>query len=216
MPRSAAASSNTTSVMTPPTSFSRSATSFGRVSTATPLVLDREKRIFADPDKVRRVEYDGKYYSCTAYVPTLPSPQGRPVIFQAGSSGRGMAFAARHAEGVFAIQTDLAGMQRYMRTTGEAAAKQGKPAEDMRVTFGLQAVLGGTEAEARRKAEEQRASVPLDGAMARLSSIIGIDFGQFDPDALCSRNCPPKARRACCGPSPRRSTASSRRCAMSR
>jgi FMN-dependent oxidoreductase (nitrilotriacetate monooxygenase family) len=148
------------------------------------VLLDRQNRIFADPEKVRRVEYAGKYYSCTAYVPTLPSPQGRPVIFQAGSSGRGMAFAAQHAEGVFAIQTGVAAMQRYMTTAQEAAAKQGRTAQDMHVTFGLQTVLGGTEAEARRKAQEQKERVPLDGALARLSSIIGVDFGKFDPDSL--------------------------------
>lgn len=148
------------------------------------LVLDRQKRIFADPSKVRRVDFNGKYYSCSGYVPTLPSPQGRPVIFQAGSSGRGMQFAMRHAEGVFAIQPELAGMKRYMQQVREAAAKLNMPAQDLRVTFGLQAVLGGTEAEAKRKAAEQRANVPLDGALARLSSIIGIDFGKFDPDSL--------------------------------
>jgi alkanesulfonate monooxygenase SsuD/methylene tetrahydromethanopterin reductase-like flavin-dependent oxidoreductase (luciferase family) len=95
-----------------------------------------------------------------------------------------MQFAMRHAEGVFAIQPELAGMQRYMAQVNDAAAKEGKNAEDLRVTFGLQAVLGGTEAEARQKAAEQRGNVPLEGALARLSSIIGIDFSKFDPDSL--------------------------------
>ncbi|MCA0338449.1 MAG: NtaA/DmoA family FMN-dependent monooxygenase [Proteobacteria bacterium] len=148
------------------------------------LVLDRKTRIFADPSKIRRVDYKGKYYSCTAYVPTLPSPQGHPVIFQAGSSGRGMAFAAQHAEGVFAIQTGLSGMQRYMAQAGEAAQKANRRIEDLHVTFGLQAVLGGTEAEAHSLARRQRENVPLEGALARLSSIIGIDFSQYDPDGL--------------------------------
>ena len=147
------------------------------------LVLDRERRIFGDPSQVARVEYSGKYYQCSAYGAVLPSAQGRPVIFQAGASGRGMQFAARHAEGLFAVQSHLDGMQRYAQQIRAAYAAQGRDPATARVMFGIQPVIASTEAEARALARQMREEVPLEAGLARLSGSLGLDFGQFDPDA---------------------------------
>ena len=65
------------------------------------LVLDRERGYFADPDKVRELGYRGKWYSVRGPLTVPRSPQGRPVLLQAGSSGRGRDFAARWAELIF-------------------------------------------------------------------------------------------------------------------
>jgi alkanesulfonate monooxygenase SsuD/methylene tetrahydromethanopterin reductase-like flavin-dependent oxidoreductase (luciferase family) len=77
------------------------------------LVLDREEGIYADPARVRPVDHKGRFFSCRGPLNIPRSPQGRPVIIQAGSSACGQDFAARWAEIVFSIQPDEQGMRRF-------------------------------------------------------------------------------------------------------
>jgi long-chain alkane monooxygenase len=65
------------------------------------IVKNRELGIYADPDKVREIHHDGKYYRSNGCHLSEPSPQRTPVLYQAGGSPRGRQFAARHAECVF-------------------------------------------------------------------------------------------------------------------
>ena len=136
---------------------------------------------FADPDKIRQVDFKGNYLSCKAVAPVLPSKYGRPLLFQAGSSGRGMKFAMDHAEVIFAIQGHVAGMQKSMAQLRAAAAAQEK-SQDVKVLFGLQPIIRSTEAEARQRKEELTQRIPLDAILARLSGVFGVDLSQFDPD----------------------------------
>lgn len=145
------------------------------------ILMDRQTGQFADPDKVDRINHEGKYFRCRGVPPTLPSAQGHPVIFQAGSSGRGQKFAVKHAEAMFSIQPHEEGMRRYMAQVREAAESQGRK-EPVRVTFGVQPIIGGTEEEARRRYDDMVASVPVDAALARLSGSLGVDFSKFDLD----------------------------------
>ncbi len=145
------------------------------------IVIDKKIAILADPSKVRMVDYQGKYFSCRGILPTLPSPQGRPVLFQAGASGRGMRFAATHAEAVFAIQTELPHMKRFMESVTAAAEEVGRR-DPVRVYFGAQAIVGGTEAEAKRRVEELRARIPIEAALSRISGTLGVDLSKFNVD----------------------------------
>jgi alkanesulfonate monooxygenase SsuD/methylene tetrahydromethanopterin reductase-like flavin-dependent oxidoreductase (luciferase family) len=99
---------------------------------------DRQAGLLADPAKVRRVRHAGRYFRTDTVGPVLPSPQHHPVLFQAGSSGRGQEFALRHAEVIFSIQPHAEGMRRLMQQLRETARTLGKP-EPVRVTFGVQA-----------------------------------------------------------------------------
>ncbi len=136
---------------------------------------------FANPEKIKQVDFKGKYLSCKAVAPVLPSRHGRPLLFQAGSSGRGMAFAMQHAEVIFAIQGHVAGMKKSMEQLRAAAATHGKK-EKSKVLFGLQPIVRSTEAEARARMEELTQRIPLDAILARLSGVFGVDLSQFDPD----------------------------------
>lgn len=145
------------------------------------LKFDKATGVLADPAKVTPVDFKGRYYSCRAVPPVLPSPQGRPVLFQAGSSGRGQQFAVRHADVMMAIQPHVPAMQRYM-TQLKAAAEAGGRKEAARVVFAVQPILGGSEAEAKRRQQEIEARIPLEAALARLSGSLGVDFSRLDPD----------------------------------
>jgi len=145
------------------------------------LVMDAERRVFVDASKISRVSFTGKYLNCEAWPVTMCSPQGRPLIFQAGQSGRGLEFAANHADAIYALQSRLESMQKFVVRARETAAKLGKKREP-RVFFGLQPIIGGTEAEAWARLDTLKARVPLEVAMSRLGAMIGIDLGQKDPD----------------------------------
>ena len=136
---------------------------------------------FADPEQIRQVDYKGRYLSCKAVAPTLPSAYGRPLLFQAGSSGRGMRFAMDHAEVIFAIQAHVAGMKKSMQDLRTAATAHGKK-QDPKVLYGLQPIVRSTEAEARARMAELTGRIPLDAILARLSGVFGVDLSQFDPD----------------------------------
>ena len=135
---------------------------------------------FADPSRIKQVDFKGKYVSCKAVAPVLPSPYGRPLLFQAGSSGRGMQFALDHAEVVFGIQPHVAGMKKSMDALATAAAARGKP--EGKMLFGLQPIVRSTEAEAKRRMQELRERAPLDATLARMSGVFGIDLSQYDPE----------------------------------
>ncbi len=136
---------------------------------------------FADPDKIKQVDFKGKYLSCKAVVPVLPSDYGKPLLFQAGSSGRGMKFAMQHAEIIFAIQGHVAGMKKSMEQLRKAADEHAK-GKDFKVLYGLQPIVRSTEAEAKHRARELTERIPLDAILARLSGVFGVDLSQFDPD----------------------------------
>ncbi|ERT19689.1 N5,N10-methylene tetrahydromethanopterin reductase, partial [Pseudomonas putida SJ3] len=72
------------------------------------VVADRKQRVYARPDKVRKVSHHGEFYNVEGYHLSEPSPQRTPVLFQAGSSQRGLAFAGNHAECVFISGQDKA------------------------------------------------------------------------------------------------------------
>ena len=144
------------------------------------IVEDREAGVLADPDKVDFIEHNGEYFSCETVGPVPPSPQGRPVLFQAGSSGRGQQFALEHAEVVFSIQPNLAGMTKYMDEFRATAKEAGKPAPP--VSFGIQPIVGGTEEEAQAKLDALVEKLPIEGCLARMSGTMGMDFSKFDID----------------------------------
>jgi len=145
------------------------------------IMADKNSGQFADPDKIRIVDHAGEYFRCNTPSPTWPSPQRRPVLFQAGSSGRGQRFAMKHAEVVFAIQPNLATMQKFMTEFRVTAAEVGC-SRMPGVTFGIQPIIGGTEEEARAKLNGLIDRIPPEASIARLSGSMGIDFSSMELD----------------------------------
>ena len=117
------------------------------------LILDKETSRFADPEKVHRLDHEGKYFRSRGPFSVPRSPQGQPVIIQAGQSGRGLAFAAKWAEIVFVIYHGLEHAKEQYALFKEAVAAEGSdPAHQRRA--GLLCLRrrkrGGGAGEARR------------------------------------------------------------------
>ena len=144
------------------------------------VLKDRTAGILGDPNKIKRVKFSGKYYQCDAVPAILPSPQKRPVIFQAGSSGRGMQFAVQHAEAVFAIQPNIKAMSGFKEKLDIASDQAGK--DLAKILFGLHFVIGSTDEEANNRLKQLQNRIPIEAALSRISGPLGIDASKLDLD----------------------------------
>jgi long-chain alkane monooxygenase len=147
------------------------------------IVADRATGIYAHPEKIAEVRFEGKYFRCRARHFVAPSPQGRPVLWQAGASEQGRQFAARTAEAIFAIQPTVQSMRAYSDDIRTRVAAAGRDAESVKLYYGAQVIIGDTESEAREKADYLRSLLRPEASLAMLSGQLGVDFSEFDPSA---------------------------------
>lgn len=146
------------------------------------VLADRERGIYADPSKVHKINHVGERYSVEGPLLAPPSPQRTPVLFQAGTSSAGQAFAARNAEGIFLISGSAAGAGAYARSIREKAVQVGRNADDIIFLEGLSFVVGSTEEEARRKEAELESYMNLEAEAIMRGAALGLDLTQFPPD----------------------------------
>jgi len=146
------------------------------------VLRDRANRIYARPDRVHTVTHDGPHYRISGVHLSEPSPQRTPVIYQAGGSPRGRAFAARHAECVFMSGLPKARTAERVRAIRQQAASQGRDPNDIRFIMMATVVAGPTEAEARDKHEALKRHVDTEGMLALFSGMSGIDLSTYSPD----------------------------------
>ena len=147
------------------------------------LVLDKARGLYADPSRVRYVNHTGRWFRSRGPLNIPPMPQARPVIIQAGSSGRGQAFAARWADVIFTIQPTQAQMKGFYDAVKAQLPAFGRRAEDCRILTAIMPFVAATHAEAERKRDAHNALVhPLVG-LSTLASHSNIDFSQHQLDA---------------------------------
>lgn len=146
------------------------------------VVNDKAARIYADPARVRKVSHHGRFYQSEGYHLAEPSRQRTPVLYQAGTSGRGQQFAARHAECVFITATDKAAARAASRAIRAAAAAEGRRPDDVRIFVGITVIPGRTEAEAKEKFEEYKRYASQEAGLAHFAASMGIDFSKYDLD----------------------------------
>ncbi|MCM2467315.1 NtaA/DmoA family FMN-dependent monooxygenase [Agrobacterium vitis] len=146
------------------------------------LVMDKENGIFADPSKVRYVDYKGKWVKTRGPLTVPRSPQGHPVIMQAGSSGPGRAFAARWAEMIFTLQHSTREMVAFRAEMREALAAAGRNPDDCAVLPSVDPIIGETESIAREKQAYVNSLVDPELGMSLMSSHVGSDLSKYTPD----------------------------------
>ncbi|AOZ09449.1 LLM class flavin-dependent oxidoreductase [Cupriavidus malaysiensis] len=144
---------------------------------------DKAARVFADPARVHKVRHAGRYYQVEGYHLAEPSPQRTPVLFQAGSSGRGQRFAARHAECVFISPPTKEAARQTVKTLREQLVAAGRRPDDVKVFMGTAVVTARTEAEARQKHAEYKDYASREAGLAHFAASTGVDFGRYDLDA---------------------------------
>ena len=146
------------------------------------LLLDKASGAFADPAKIHYVDYHGQWIRTRGPLTTPRSPQGRPVIMQAGSSPRGRDFGARWGEIIFTLQHRKSDMQEFYTDFKSRMATAGRAPEECVILPSIDVVIGETASIARERAEYVNSLVDTQLGMAQISGHIGVDLSQFDPD----------------------------------
>jgi len=143
---------------------------------------DKASGVFADPAKVHRVRHDGPHYRVDGIHLSEPSPQRTPVLFQAGTSRRGTAFAAQHAEAIFLNGQTRPIVSKAVQNIRACAVAQGRAADDVLIFAGLTVIVAPTRAEARELHAEYRRHVNMAGQLALVSGWTGIDLSTYAPE----------------------------------
>jgi len=146
------------------------------------VLRDRENGIYADPAKVHDVAYRGEHLAMSGMHLCEPSPQRTPVLFQAGSSGRGKRFAARHGECVFVTGTSRAKVAAGVNDIRQATADQGRDPDQIRILAGLTVIVGRTADEAREKHEEYKRTASAEATLVHASGGLGVDLSRYPLD----------------------------------
>ena len=135
------------------------------------VVHDRASGVYADPAKVHAMAS-----LCE------PSRQRTPVLYQAGTSSAGRAFAGRHAEGVFisAQRPDI--VRRLVDGVRSEAEAAGRDPRSIKFFAILTVVTAPTDAEAEAKFREYKSYASIEGNLARLSGITQVDISKLDLD----------------------------------
>lgn len=138
------------------------------------LVGDREAGVFADPALVGPIDHRGEHYSVKGPLTMPRTPQGRPALFQAGSSPSGRELAAKHSDVVFTAQNVLDAAVEFRQDIRERAARHGRDPDRVKVMPGLLPVLGATEEEARARKERLDEIAGTGPELNKLARRVGI------------------------------------------
>ncbi|WP_067935611.1 LLM class flavin-dependent oxidoreductase [Alicyclobacillus kakegawensis] len=145
------------------------------------VVRDRRRGVYAEPDKVHAIGHHGTYFTVPGIHLCEPSPQRTPVLYQAGVSRRGRAFAARHAECVFIIAPTLAMAKTYVQSIRAEAEKIGRDPSQIRVFSMFTPIVGRTQAEAEEKYLDYIQHASYEGALALYGGWSGLDLSKYGP-----------------------------------
>ena len=140
------------------------------------VIDDRAGGRYADRSRVRPINHDGVHYKVAGPLNMPRPPQGRPVLVQAGSSDTGRSFAARHAEAVFTAHLEKTTAKAFYSDLKRLAGEYGRDADHVVILPGFSPVIGSTEAEAKRYAEELNELTDPEIGRQRLS----LRFGGHD------------------------------------
>ncbi|SNS98366.1 NtaA/DmoA family FMN-dependent monooxygenase [Rhodococcoides kyotonense] len=136
-----------------------------------------------DDGSTRPIDHRGEFYSVEGPLPLPRSRQGRPVLFQAGSSSDGTSFAAQFAEGVYTAQQTLRGAQSFYRELKAKTAAAGRDPKNVLVMPGVSTTIGGTEEEALRIDNDLFDAGFTPASLAALSGqLAGVDLSEIDLD----------------------------------
>lgn len=149
------------------------------------IVHNKETGQYADPSKVHDPNYRGQYVSVEGALTNPRSPQGHPVLIQAGSSNDGRAFAAKYAEAIFTAHQRIEDAQLFYNDIKSRVVALGRSEDDVKILPGLSPIVGSTEAEAKTKERElNELIIPQSGIEQVKGNLAGYDTSWFTLDNL--------------------------------
>ncbi|WP_377296300.1 NtaA/DmoA family FMN-dependent monooxygenase [Rhizobium sp. SGZ-381] len=139
---------------------------------------------FWDASSAHTIDHEGQFFQVRGPLNVPRSPQGHPVIAQAGASEGGIELAARHGEIIYCNILSRPAGQAFGKKVKDKAVEVGRDPSGIRIVPGLVAIIGETREEALRKHELFSGTGSEDGLLARFARENGIDPATFDPDAV--------------------------------
>jgi FMN-dependent oxidoreductase (nitrilotriacetate monooxygenase family) len=141
------------------------------------VIVDREKRIYTNPSKVRYINHVGEYYKVAGPHLCQPSKQRTPVLFQATSSRAGFEFAGRHAEVVFTGGSSVKEVLHHINTIRTKALEHGREPTAIKIFVGASVIVGRSEAEVQDKLKKYQELHSVDASLTHMQS--PIDFTHY-------------------------------------
>ncbi|CAK9439684.1 uncharacterized protein LODBEIA_P37840 [Lodderomyces beijingensis] len=143
--------------------------------------VDREKGIFADPERIREINYEGEHFKVPGPFICEPNPYQRlPVILQAGASPKGMQFAAQNAEVAFIHGGSPENLKIKIEKLKEMGKRSGRNPDNIKVLQLATVIVAPTREEAFAKFKEYKSLADKEGAQALFGGWTGIDLNQYD------------------------------------
>ncbi|GHC71147.1 LLM class flavin-dependent oxidoreductase [Limoniibacter endophyticus] len=146
------------------------------------IIADRETGVYIDPAKVRALDHEGAHFKVKGPLNIGRSPQGQPIILQAGGSGPGQELAAKSADVVFSVTQDLEEARIFYRSVKDRLPKYGRADNSMVILPGIMPIVGRTEREAHDKLAQLQGFISETNALSLLSDRFGIDMSVYDLD----------------------------------
>ncbi|MNZ67151.1 Nitrilotriacetate monooxygenase component A [compost metagenome] len=146
------------------------------------LVMDKQAGIYANPEKIHEADYKGIHLSVRGPLNIPRSPQGRPVLVQAGSSENGKDFAAELAEVVFTAQNTMEDAIAFYKDLKSRMHKFGRAENELKILPGFIPFIGDTEAEAREKERELNELAVSDYGLQCVSDILQRSMFEYPLD----------------------------------
>jgi N-acetyl-S-(2-succino)cysteine monooxygenase len=145
------------------------------------VVRDKKSGTYYDVAKMHFLQHHGKFFKVRGPLTMDRSPQVRPVIFQAGASEPGRELAARTADVVFTLQTEISASRAFREDIRRRAVRFGRDPEKIKILPGITPIVGKTDHEARGFREQMRDLIPEDLAVSLLMHHTGgLDLRNFD------------------------------------
>ncbi|MFT6581749.1 MAG: FMN-dependent oxidoreductase (nitrilotriacetate monooxygenase family) [Alphaproteobacteria bacterium] len=146
------------------------------------IVVDKENNLYAHPEKVHRLDYKGQFLSSRGPFTVPRTPQGHPVVIQAGSSGRGKQFGARWGELLFVVYRELEAGKAEYASIKAAAAEAGRNPDHMKIATLFYPIVAATQMEAEdKRAAYEKLSTEMD-QLSLLSEALNFDFATKELD----------------------------------
>jgi FMN-dependent oxidoreductase (nitrilotriacetate monooxygenase family) len=146
------------------------------------VIADKDSGIYFDRAKLHFLNHKGKHFQVRGPLTVHRSPQGHPVIVQAGQSDDGRDLAGETAEVTFTVQQDLEAGRAFYADIKRRAAAYGRPPGAIKVMPGVMPVIGQTRAEAAEKYDRLQALLSPELGIKDLSAYFGLDLSRYPLD----------------------------------
>lgn len=147
-------------------------------------IRNKESGQFFDPAKLHTLNHKGEFFSVQGPLNVGRTPQGRPIIFQAGASADGQKLAASHADAIFTHQHTLAESQQYYRDVKRQTAERGRSPDQLHIFQGVSVIVGDSAEDVERQYQEVAQLVTIKDALNYLGRYFEHhDFSQYPLDA---------------------------------